>query len=137
MTDVTRTPIRPPGNVNTAICTQHNTSPGMLLEPGGRLLILSGACGVDAELRPVGGPEEQFVQAFEIIGELLEDAGGTFDDVVDAISFHVGFEHYEKFEEVKDRYITGPVYPSWTGIGVTSLIVPGLYVEVRCTAYLA
>ena len=39
------------------------------------------------------------------------------------------------FMEVKDRYFTNR-YPTWTGVGVTALAMPGLEVEIKCTAWL-
>jgi enamine deaminase RidA (YjgF/YER057c/UK114 family) len=39
------------------------------------------------------------------------------------------------FIEVKDRYFTRNV-PTWTGIGTTALSMPGLFVEIKCTAVL-
>ena len=67
---------------------------------------------------------------------MLTAAGAGFDNVVEMITYHVDMRDLLLFMEVKDRYFTGRV-PAWTGIGVTALAMPGLLVEIKCTAKLA
>lgn len=118
----------------------------------GNTLYISGQVGRDENLQVVEGTEVQFVQTFENVGKVLAAAGGTFDDVVEMITYHVtganlvqpsdGSEqqpliipHLPLFMKVKDRYFINK-FPTWTGVGVTALSTPGLIVEIKCTAIL-
>lgn len=80
-------------------------------------------------------PKEQFKLAFENLGKVLEAAGGSFADVVEITTFHVGMEHLNLFAAVKGDYLKEP-YPAWTAIGVAALFMPGVLVEIRATARL-
>lgn len=107
-------------------------SPGVLVDD---TLYIAGQVGRDADLNVVEGTEAQFVQAFENVKKVLEAAGAGFDDVVEMVTYHLDMRDLQRFMEVKNRYFTGRV-PAWTGIGVTSLAMPGLVVEIKCTARL-
>lgn len=122
----------------------------------GNALYISGQVGRDEDLRVVDGTEAQFVQAFENVKKVLSAAGGTFDDVVEMITYHVtgsGLGALQEeacafgqpastipflplFIQVKERYFTNQ-FPTWTGVGVTGLSTPGLIVEIKCTAILS
>jgi enamine deaminase RidA (YjgF/YER057c/UK114 family) len=81
-------------------------------------------------------PETQFVQAFENLGEVLEEAGTGYSRITEMTTFHVGLQqHLKTFMAVKDRYVQPP-YPAWTAIGITELAIPGGLVEIRVTARL-
>ena len=108
-------------------------NPGV--KASGHLLFVAGQVGRDQNLDVVEGKEAQFVQAFENVKTVLAAAGATFDDVVDMVTYHTDMRDLPLFMSVKDRYYTGE-YPAWTGIGVTSLAMPGLMVEIKCVAML-
>lgn len=98
------------------------------------LLILSGQLGLDADGAPIADLEAQFTAAFESVGLILREAGCTFDDVVELVTFHIGLQsHLSTFMAVKATYIKEP-FPSWTAIGITELAVPGAVVEIKATA---
>ena len=101
----------------------------------GHLLIIAGQVGRDQNLNVIEGKAAQFVQAFENVKAVLSAAGATFDDVVDMVTYHTDMRDLQLFMSIKDRYYTGE-YPAWTGIGVTSLAMPGLMVEIKCVAML-
>jgi enamine deaminase RidA (YjgF/YER057c/UK114 family) len=98
----------------------------------GPLLFIAGQVGRDQNLNVVEG---KAVQAFENVKTVLAAAGATFDDVVDMVTYHTDMRDLQLFMSIKDRYYTGE-YPAWTGIGVTSLAMPGLMVEIKCVAML-
>jgi enamine deaminase RidA (YjgF/YER057c/UK114 family) len=101
----------------------------------GDLLFVSGQVGRDMESGEVlADPEEQYRQAFENLGLILRNEGATFSDVVELVTFHVGFADIRRFVEVQKAYITAEPYPAWTAVGVAALMDPGLVVEIRCTA---
>ena len=127
---VQRRDIIPPGMEN--IFERFRYAPGVLVDG---TLYIAGQVGRDANLAVVAGTEAQFVQAFENVGKVLRAAGGSFDDVVEMVTYHVDMRDLALFMEVKNRYFSGRL-PAWTGVGVTALAMPGLMVEIKCTARL-
>lgn len=107
-------------------------SPGVR---AGGFLFVAGQVGRTQDLTPVIGKEAQFTQAFENVKTVLEEAGAGFDDVVEMITYHTDMRDLELFIQVKDRYFVKR-FPTWTGVGVTALAMPGLEVEIKCTAWL-
>ncbi|MBF2029952.1 MAG: RidA family protein [Oscillatoriales cyanobacterium C42_A2020_001] len=115
----------------------------------GHTLYIAGQVGRDAAMQVVSDPEAQFVQTFENVKRVLTAAGASFDHVVEMVTYHVTSpELYEAsgqppftlpylqlFMQVKDRYFVNQ-FPTWTGVGVTTLSTPGLIVEIKCTAVL-
>lgn len=125
-----RRDIIPPGMEN--IRERFHYAPGVLVDD---TLYIAGQVGRNADLEVVEGTEAQFAQAFENVGKVLAAAGASFDDVVEMVTYHVDMRDLPLFMQVKDRYY-GDAVPAWTGIGVTSLAMPGLLVEIKCTAKL-
>jgi len=124
----TRKDIIPPGM--EIIRERFHYAPGVLVDD---TLYIAGQVGRNERLEVVSGTEAQFTQAFENVGRVLAAAGASFDDVVDMITYHVDMRDLQLFMQVKDRFFTNRV-PAWTGIGVTSLAMPGLIVEIKCVA---
>lgn len=125
-----RRDIIPPGMEN--IFERFRYAPGVLVDD---TLYIAGQVGRNEKLEVVQGTEAQFVQAFENVAKVLRAAGASFDDVVEMVTYHVDMRDLALFMEVKNRYFTQRV-PAWTGIGVTALAMPGLLVEIKCTARL-
>lgn len=108
-------------------------APGRLV---GDTLYCSGQIGFAADGTLPADPETQFVNAFESVGAILSEAGGSFADVVEMISFHVGLlDHMELFTRVRGRYLGEP-FPAETAVGVAQLGIPGAVVEIRAMAVL-
>lgn len=115
-----------------AIHERFHYAPGVLV---GDTLYISGQVGRDGELRVVEGAEAQFVQAFENVGKVLQAAGASFADVVELETwFADSMADLALFMAVKDRYFTQPPYPTWTGFAVRGFSMPGIVVEIKCTA---
>lgn len=109
-------------------------APGVLVED---TLYIAGMVGRRADLSVVEDTEAQFVQAFENVGAVLQAAGATFADVVELETWFLRFPaDLPLFMQVKDRFLTGPAYPTWTGFGVASFSTPGIVCEIKCTAVL-
>lgn len=105
-----------------------------LAAESGGFVFVSGCTGTRTDGTISSDVKEQVTQAFLHIEAALAEAGLTFDDVVDMITYHVGLqEHISEFAEVKDQFIKAP-YPAWTAVGVTELAVPGAIIEVKVTA---
>ena len=126
----TRQTIIPKGMEN--IFEKFHYSPGVKI---GNLLYIAGQVGRDENLRVIEGKEAQFARAFENVKKVLSAAGATFDDVVEMVTYHTDMSDIQLFIKVKDRYFTTQ-YPTWTAIGTPALAMPGLLVEIKCTAVL-
>ncbi|MGY6251372.1 RidA family protein [Bosea thiooxidans] len=128
MTD--RRMIVPPGMEN--IVERYHYAPGVLV---GDTLFVSGQVGRDEALQVVADREQQFEQCFRNIGKVLDAAGFAFSDIVELESWFLAFPaDLPLFMQVKDRWIKGPVFPTWTGFGVASFSMPGIVCEVKVTA---
>ena len=125
-----RRDIIPPGM--EIIFQRFRYAPGVLIDD---TLYIAGQVGRNENLEVIQGSEAQFTQAFENVGKVLKAAGATFDDVVEMVTYHTDMRDLQLFMEVKNRYFTNRL-PTWTGIGVSSLAMPGLTVEIKCTARL-
>jgi enamine deaminase RidA (YjgF/YER057c/UK114 family) len=103
----------------------------------GPFLLMAGQLGRDENLQIVEGKEAQVVQAFENVKTVLAAAGLTFDDVVEMVTYHTDLSEIQLVMDVKDRYFTNrDELPAWTALGVSALAMPGLFVEIKCTALL-
>ncbi len=123
--------IVPPGL--EAVYDTFHYAPGILI---GDTLYTSGQVGRDSDLNVVEGTEAQFVQAFENVKAVLDAAGASFDDVVELETwFADDMADLKLFMAVKDRYFTNR-YPTWTGFAVKGFSMPGILVEIKCTAVL-
>src|SRR5581483_2834660 len=114
--------------------TRFRYSPGVKAGP---FLFMAGQVGRDAGLNVVEGKEGQFIRAFENVKAVLTEAGLTFSDVVEMVTYYTDLRDLPLFMTVKDRYFTDlDRLPTWTAIGTTALAMPGLFVEIKCTALL-
>ncbi|MHC2076036.1 MULTISPECIES: RidA family protein [Rhizobium/Agrobacterium group] len=98
------------------------------------LLFCAGQVGRDANMNVINDPEKQFEACWENLATVLSAAGGSFEDVVELTTYHVGLQqHMHTFRKVKDR-----IFPrgtcAWTCIGVSELAHPGLLVEIKGVA---
>ena len=115
-----------------AIVERFHYAPGILV---GGTLYVSGQVGRDENLQVIQDKEAQFDQCFHNIKTVLDAAGFTFADVVELETWFLHFPgDLPLFMQVKDRWLTGPAYPTWTGFGVSSFSMPGILCEVKVTA---
>ncbi|WP_376989471.1 RidA family protein [Bosea sp. R86505] len=122
--------IVPPGMEN--IVERYRYAPGVLI---GDTLYVSGQVGRDENLQVVADREQQFEQCFRNIGKVLDAAGFGFSDIVELESWFLAFPaDLPLFMQVKDRWIKGPVFPTWTGFGVAAFSMPGIVCEVKVSA---
>ena len=114
-----------------SIYAEKRYAPGVRV---GDMLYVSGMLGRDSDLRVIADPEAQFTAVFENTLMVLAAAGASFDEVIEFTGY---FTHLQRdfplFQTVKDRYVAGDL-PAQTAIGVVELSMPGLLVELRCTA---
>jgi enamine deaminase RidA (YjgF/YER057c/UK114 family) len=102
----------------------------------GDVLRCSGQIGNCADGSLATDPAAQFEQAFANVADVLAEAGGSWADVVEMTTFHVGLaEHLATFAGVRAKWVQEP-YPAWTAIGVAELAAPAALVEVKVVAVL-
>ena len=105
---------------------------------GGVTVYVSGQIALDKDGSIVGRNDvrAQTRQVFENVRIILEEAGGSFDDVVKITQYVVGLkpEHRSLITEVRNDYVNQANPPASTMIGVPSLVIDGLLIEVEAIA---
>ena len=97
------------------------------------LILCSGQIGAGPDGVPVS-PEEEFRNAWRAVGEVLKEAGASYENIIEYTTFHVSLqEHIAAFMKVRDEFVSEP-WPAWTAIGCTELAIRGARVEIRVVA---
>ena len=97
------------------------------------LVVCSGQIGTGPEGVP-DSAEEEFRNAWTAVGAVLEEAGLSYDNIIEYTSFHVNMhDHLGKFMKVRNEFLSEP-WPAWTAIGCVELAAPGARVEIRVIA---
>jgi len=91
--------------------------------------------------RPDGTPvgpdiESQTVKAFENVKAIVEEAGGTMEDVIFLCAYIADRAHAKTVQEVRKRYFSGTDYPATNLVMVAEILLPGFLVEVGGMAVL-
>lgn len=100
----------------------------------GNTLYLAGQVGIDPATGKLveGGLEDEARQAMDNLAAVLEEAGFSFDDVVEVQVFLADIEDFGAFNEVYAPYFgEGP--PARAVVGVEALPI-GARVEIKMTA---
>jgi len=103
--------------------------------PAGRTVYVSGQVSMDAEGNVVGegDAKAQTEKVLDNVSVVLEEAGGSLDDVVKVTVFITDMGIYDEVHEVRRRYFGEP-YPASSMVEVSALIDPRLLVEVEAVA---
>lgn len=103
----------------------------------GNLLFISGLTATDADGAIVGEGDivAQTRRIFELIGELLAEAGGSFDDVVKTVDYVTTTDNYAGTADVRREFFTNG-FPAATGVVVKQLLRPGALIEIDAIAVL-
>ncbi len=102
----------------------------------GGLVFVAGQIGLNPDGSMPETSEQQFVNAFERLKLVLEEAGCQMSDLVELVSYHVGLNtenHLATFMKVKERYVPSP-FPTWSILGIAALARPGLIIEIKAVA---
>ena len=90
--------------------------------------------GVVVWLGEDGNIDAAFIRAFEQIGETLKRAGASWDDVLEATSYHTDLTtQLQALTRAKKQFIRPPV-AAWTVIEVSRLIPNRGIAEIRVIA---
>ena len=108
---------------------------GVIAEPPGRLLFVSGQAATDENGKVVGKGDvkTQTRRVLEKIKNIIEAAGGTVKDIVSVTVFLTNMQDYQAMNEVRREFFGGE-FPSSTAIGVTALVNPDFLVEINAVA---
>src|SRR3954447_8014817 len=103
----------------------------------GQTLHVSGmvAFAPDGSYVGLGDVRAQAVQVFENLRAVVEEAGGTLDDVVATTTYLAAAEHAAAVGAVRRTYFTGPVPPTSTVV-VAPMAREQFLVEVAAVAQL-
>ncbi len=123
-------PIFPAGS--RAAAEKIQVSPGLIC---GDYIFLTGITGSQSDGAMPTNPETQIHAAFGKIGKVLEEAGLSYDAIVEMTSYHVGLRsHFDLFNAIRCSYVEEP-YPAWTAVEVAGLRREGAIVEIRVIAH--
>jgi len=103
---------------------------------GTRVVHLAGQVALDREFGIVGGDDlgEQTRAAMRNVEAALQAAGATWDDVVRRTIYTLHPTEYETITAAIDDVTGGADHPAQTIVGITGLALPGLLIEIECTA---
>ncbi len=103
----------------------------------GNLLFISGLTATDDAGAIVGEGDivAQTRRIFELIGELLSEAGGSFDDVVKTVDYVTTTDNYAGTADVRREFFLNG-FPAATGVVVKQLLRPGALIEIDAIAVL-
>ena len=103
---------------------------------GTRVVHLAGQVALDREFGIVGGDDlgEQTRAAMRNVEAALTAAGAAWDDVVRRTVYTLHPTEYETITAAIDDVTGGAEHPAQTIVGITGLAVPGLLIEIECTA---
>jgi enamine deaminase RidA (YjgF/YER057c/UK114 family) len=112
--------------------------PAVLVPPCPTLYIQGQVAWGEDHVNLVGGLDvkEQTRQIFRNLENLLEQAGGTLDDIVQMLVFMLEMDRFEDFLEVRKEFYPHGKYPPCTGMGAPRMAQPDLRIEIHATAAL-
>lgn len=104
----------------------------------GSTLHVSGMVAFDADANIVGEGdiEAQTEQVMKNLKAVVEEAGGTIDDVVSTTTYLVDVAHAPVVSAARAAWFTGAVKPTHTVIGVAALARPQFLIELQAVAEL-
>ena len=127
---------------NYPVSTELSTARGYshVVTATGRMVFVSGQIALDKEGKLVGPGDlrAQAAQVFENLKAALAAAGATFADIVKQNTYIVNFapEMLPALREARAAYFPAENPPASTLVGVTSLAMEGLLIEVEAIAML-
>ncbi len=104
-----------------------------------KVVHLAGQVALDQQFGIVGGNDlgEQTKAAMRNVELALNAASATWDDVVRRTIYTLHPTEYETITAAIDEVTGGADHPAQTIVGITGLAIPGLLIEIECTAVVA
>jgi enamine deaminase RidA (YjgF/YER057c/UK114 family) len=105
---------------------------------GTKVVHFAGQVALAPDFGLVGGDDlhEQTRAAMTNLKVAMEAAGVAWDDIVRRTIYTLQPTEYETIKRAIDDVTGGADHPAQTIVGVTGLAVPGLLIEIECTAVL-
>jgi enamine deaminase RidA (YjgF/YER057c/UK114 family) len=128
-------PVHEPIVPNASWPESFTFSPGLR---AGNLVFLSGTTATDEKGRLVGEGDIvlQTRQIYRKFEEVLRQAGGSIENIVETTDYVLSLEDYEKTAEVRREVFKGPPWPAATGVVVSGLVRTGALIEIKAVAVL-
>jgi enamine deaminase RidA (YjgF/YER057c/UK114 family) len=106
---------------------------------GSRLAFVAGQVALDRDFHLVGGDDlgAQTRQAMKNLQAALDELGASWDDVVKATVYTTRPHDYETIGHAMSEAMGGAAPPAQVLLGVTSLALPELLIEIELVASLA
>ena len=106
------------------------------LATGTRVVHFAGQVALDQRFGSVGGDDlgEQTKAAMRNLETAMSAAGVTWEQIVRRTIYTLQPTEYETITAAIDEVTGGAEHPAQTIVGVTGLAVPGLLIEIECTA---
>ena len=106
---------------------------------GAKVVHFAGQVALAPDFALVGGDdlEAQTRAAMQNLKVAMDAAAVGWDDVVRRTIYTLRPTEYETITRAIDAVTGGADHPAQTIVGVTGLAVPGLLIEIECTAVLA
>jgi len=95
-----------------------------------------GPISADGAVVGAGDFETQARLTFENLKTVLEQAGATFDAVVKLTVYLTDMSLLRDFARVRNEFVSTASPPASTALGVSSLALPGMMIEVEAIAVL-
>jgi enamine deaminase RidA (YjgF/YER057c/UK114 family) len=110
----------------------------LAIASGATVVHVAGQVALDQQFGIVGGDDlgEQTKAAMRNVEIALGAAGAGWDDIVRRTIYTLHPTEYETITAAIDEVTGGADHPAQTIVGVTGLAVPGLLIEIECTAVL-
>ncbi len=111
-------------------------SQGWLVDQPEKVLFVAGQAPVDEDGQIVGegDVEEQTRQVFTNIARVLEQAGMTFENVVELGVYLTEISEVRTYARVRDEFVNTAAPPASTAVGVVGFALPGMLVEINAVA---
>ncbi len=105
------------------------------VDEGKSVIFVSGQASISAEgtVMHEGDFKAQVRLTFENLKTVLEQAGASLDDVVKLGAYFVDIEKLPDYGAVQAEFFKGKM-PAQTAVGVSSLALPGMMIEVEAYA---
>src|SRR5215472_16046261 len=103
-------------------------SQGWRVEEPKTLLFVAGQVVGERDL------EAQVRQVFLNVGRVLEQAGMTFDNLVQVAVYMTDISQLRTYARVRDEFVNANSPPASTALGVAGFALPGMMVEVNAIA---
>ncbi len=121
-----------PKGVSEQMRDNYHYSQGVQL---GDMVYVTGQGGWDEQFRLSDDVHDQIRQAFRNIETVLGEAGASWEHVIDVTSYHVELDEAVLGTMVEQLRAFCPGHqPLWTVLGIASLALPQMKVEITATA---